>query len=329
MASAQAVGSSGAGAEPGLALVEEVGVAADGRGEAGQGRWPSPPGASCSSPRPRSAGRRRRPLGGIRPGRPPCRRSGPGRRRPSSRAFAASRSRSSPSPTRIKDAPIGSDDGGPGLEEQAEVLLGMEPAGEDDPRAGRQRRLDPRVGRAGPEVVGVDPAGHPDQLRGGDAEGEPLAFDVGRDRRERGVAEDQPGGGAGTLGSWPAPRPRRNSPSWPAGSGSGPPRATGGRRPRRSPPRAPDGCGSGRTRAGAGGGPRPRPPRTRARRAGRGRTVLIQRWTRTPSISSSLGWPGMARVTTRTECPRRTSSAPCASACRSAPLACGWKWLRT
>ena len=35
--------------------------------------------------------------------------------------------------------------------------------------------------------------------------------------------------------------------------------------------------------------------------------------------------PAIACVTTWTVCPRRASSVPCASACRSAPLAMGWK----
>ena len=48
-----------------------------------------------------------------------------------------------------------------------------------------------------------------------------------------------------------------------------------------------------------------------------------------PDVLVARDGPGRAWVTTWTEWPRRTSSAPWASACRSAPLANGWKWLRT
>ncbi len=69
-------------------------------------------------------------------------------------------------------------DGGPGVEQQVEVLLGMEAAGEDDPGAGREAGFDLAPGGPGAEMPGIDPAGHPDHPGGGDAQGEPLGLDV-------------------------------------------------------------------------------------------------------------------------------------------------------
>ena len=79
----------------------------------------------------------------------------------------------------------------PGVEEDVEVLLRVEPAREDHARPRREAGLVQRIG-AGAEVVGVDPAGHADHPPGGDAEGQPLPLDVGGDRREGPVAQDRP-----------------------------------------------------------------------------------------------------------------------------------------
>ena len=122
-------------------------------------------------------------------------------------------------------------DGRPGLEQERDVLLGMQPAGEDHARAREQLGLD-RAG-AGAEPVGVDAAGHADQAAGGDAQLAPLALDVGRDRREGGVGQDERGGAGSSRGCGAARRPRRSSPSWPAARGSARPRSRGRARPGR------------------------------------------------------------------------------------------------
>ena len=124
----------------------------------------------------------------------------------------------------------------------------MEPAGEDDARTGEQRRLD-RAG-AGPEMLGVDAAGHPDHPPRGDAQLEPLPLDLRRDRREGRVAEDDrarrtpdAARAAQLVGLAVVARAGRLHQGRLATQPSGEP----GRSPRL--PRAPGACGSRRSRA--------------------------------------------------------------------------------
>ncbi|KAJ3057732.1 hypothetical protein HK102_010907, partial [Quaeritorhiza haematococci] len=77
----------------------------------------------------------------------------------------------------------------PGVQQERQVLLRVQPAGEDDARAREKIGLD--GARAGMEDLGVDAAGRAGQAVGRDAEREPLVRDVVGDGGEVGVAEDR------------------------------------------------------------------------------------------------------------------------------------------
>ncbi len=148
MASAQARGSSGARSRPALAPVEEVDVATDRRGEAGQAgrhclqeRVAHPLGHAWQDEgvgRAEVVGRVFHPTREVDPVE-------------DSEGFRLRRQAFSLLPFADEDQrrPGSSGDGWPRFEKQVEVLLGMEPAGEDDPGARVERGIDPKVGRAG------------------------------------------------------------------------------------------------------------------------------------------------------------------------------------
>ena len=75
----------------------------------------------------------------------------------------------------------------------------MESAGEKHPRARKEAVLDGAGSRA--ELLGIDSAGGSHDPLWRDAQGEPLLFDLGRNRGETGVREDRTlerGGAAGS-----------------------------------------------------------------------------------------------------------------------------------
>ena len=156
---------------------------------------------------------------------------------------------------------------GPGLEQEREVLLGMEPAGEDHARARQQ--LASTALRPGAEVLGVDAAGHPDHPRRRRPRAPATAARSRPRSRRRPCWPGWPGGAGRHLASGAARRPRRSSPSWPAGPASACRR--GADAPARSPrpPRAPDACGSRRSRRAAAAAPPSRPRRSSGRTGGR------------------------------------------------------------
>ena len=132
----------------GLAVGDQVGVAADPRNHAGQGGRHALRAASCSSLRRRWARQKCRPHGGNRRDCQRHRQTERDRRFPAippARSAAGDRCRARPgSSWRWPTA----DDFGPGFEQERQVFLRMETAGEDHARAGEQIGLD----RAGARV---------------------------------------------------------------------------------------------------------------------------------------------------------------------------------
>ena len=218
MAAAQAPASGSIHQSPVPAVVDQVGVAGDPRGDAGQGgrhrlqqRVAHPLGHAGQD---EEVGRAEV-IGGI--GDPAGELDAPGESQRAGQLLELPAIVARPDQDQVGRRPAG--DLRPGFQQQGDVLLGMQPAGEDRTRAGQQLGLD-RAG-ARPEVVGVDAAGHPDQAAGGDAELAPLPLDLRRDRREGRVGQDEPAEQARRRACAAARRPRRNNPRWPAGRASG------------------------------------------------------------------------------------------------------------
>ena len=152
---------------------------------------------------------------------------------------------------------------------------------------GRGSRVDSTDAGAGVEMLGVDAAGHADHPPGGHTQIEPLALDLGRDRREGRVPEDdlserfRPTSPAQLVGLAVVARagrldergdsrePRREPAPW------------------RRPPTAPGGCGRRRAPTRNRRSARITPAtKLRANRGPRS-MVRIQRWMKSPRYSSS------------------------------------------
>ena len=130
--------------------------------------------------------------------------------------------------------------------------------------------------------VGVDAAGHPDHPGVGDPQLAPLPLDVGRDRREGRVGQDDPAEQARSAG---APQlvglavvtragrldERRHA----DGAGAGP-------APSPPPPTAPGACGSRRSRRAGAARPRITPATKLRPKNGPTDRVLTHRWMKTP-----------------------------------------------
>ena len=104
---------------------------------------------------------------------------------------ASSRSRSGPSPSRIRWASVDSwTDLGPGIEQHIEILLWVQSSGEEYPRPGEATRRAIGLAR---EITGerVDAARHPMHPIRRDAQGEPLSLDVESRWQRRRVPEDR------------------------------------------------------------------------------------------------------------------------------------------
>ena len=117
----------------------------------------------------------------------------------------------------------------PGCEQERQVFLRVQPAREDDSRAGKQVSLE----RTGPgmKVAGVHAAGQPGNPTPGNAQLQPLALDLGGDCRQACIAEDdaaqqgRPTGAAKLVGLAVVARVR------PAAPGSESPAARSSARP--------------------------------------------------------------------------------------------------
>ena len=169
---------------------------------------------------------------------------------------------------------------GPGLEQERQVLLRVQPAREDDSRAGKQ------VGsRAGWARGGSDrrrrrwPCGQSDL---GNAQLQPLALDLGGDRREGRVPEDDAAQQGTTHGCGEARRPRRSSPSWPAAPGSESPAARRRQAGGHGFPECLVGVDHVELARAAGGGPESRPTTKLSAKRGPRSEVRTQRWMKIP-----------------------------------------------